>query len=189
MYLPIGRVQLSSSQHSHLRYRHASDSKVASVHRKILCIRSRVSVSLGVTFSSCLAAVILEILLSAILQTPVLTAPSSKSSYIRAISARPGTFKYSHRTIHIQSTLPSRTMSSFSNTDTGNKPADPYKAANKDDPSISEKIEALINFYSERKFGMMTTRDSASGRLVSRCMAYAAKASLCPIPFVCTTWP
>ncbi|KAI0593610.1 putative BLI-3 blue-light-inducible Bli-3 protein [Biscogniauxia sp. FL1348] len=66
-------------------------------------------------------------------------------------------------------------MSTFSNTDTGNKPADPYKAANKeDDVSLDEKIQALNKFAHSCKFGMMTTRD-LKGRLVSRCMAVAAK--------------
>lgn len=71
-------------------------------------------------------------------------------------------------------------MSTFSNADTGSKPADPYKVANKEgDLSVSEKIEALDKFVSSCKFGMMTTRDSSSGRLVSRCMAVAAKVR-CP---------
>lgn len=66
-------------------------------------------------------------------------------------------------------------MSSFSNTDTGSKPADPYKAANKDEPGIEEKFTALDKFITSRKFGMMTTHDTSSGKLVSRCMAVAAK--------------
>jgi hypothetical protein len=70
-------------------------------------------------------------------------------------------------------------MSSFSNTDTGNKPADPYKAKNLDDASIKEKVEDLSEFISNCKFGMMTTRDGTTGRLVSRCMALAAK--VCPL--------
>jgi len=64
---------------------------------------------------------------------------------------------------------------SFSNADTGSKPADPYKAKNIDDASIKEKIEGLSEFISACKFGMMTTRDGSSGALVSRCMALAAK--------------
>ena len=72
----------------------------------------------------------------------------------------------------------SKKMSSnqFSNTSVpGDKPADPYTAKNKDDEqSLSEKIEALSNFVSANKFGMMTTRAS-DGLLVSRCMALAAK--------------
>jgi hypothetical protein len=68
-----------------------------------------------------------------------------------------------------------RAMSSFSNTDTGSKPADPYKAKNLDDASIKEKVEGLSEFISNCKFGMMTTRDETTGRLVSRCMALAAK--------------
>ncbi|KXJ88278.1 putative BLI-3 blue-light-inducible Bli-3 protein [Microdochium bolleyi] len=66
-------------------------------------------------------------------------------------------------------------MSSFSNTDTGSKTADPYKDANKDEQSPEKKITSLVKFISSSKFGMMTTRDLASGRLVSRCMAVAAK--------------
>lgn len=65
---------------------------------------------------------------------------------------------------------------SFSNTSTGDKPADPYKAANADqDVSLQDKITDLSDFVSACKFGMMTTRDAASGKLVSRCMAVAAK--------------
>ena len=64
---------------------------------------------------------------------------------------------------------------SFSNADTGSKSADPYKAKNMDDAPIKEKVEDLSEFISACKFGMMTTRDGASGRLVSRCMALAAK--------------
>ncbi|KAL8738376.1 MAG: hypothetical protein Q9190_008013, partial [Brigantiaea leucoxantha] len=64
---------------------------------------------------------------------------------------------------------------SFSNTDTGDKPADPYKAANKTEPELKEKIEDLVAFVEACKFGMMTTRIESSGLLVSRCMALAAK--------------
>lgn len=64
---------------------------------------------------------------------------------------------------------------SFSNTDTGDKAADPYKAANTDtEASLKNKVEDLSDFITACKFGMMTTRD-ASGKLVSRCMAVAAK--------------
>jgi len=64
---------------------------------------------------------------------------------------------------------------SFSNADTGSKPADPYKEKNIDHASIKDKVEDLSDFVSACKFGMMTTRDAASGALVSRCMALAAK--------------
>lgn len=64
---------------------------------------------------------------------------------------------------------------SFSNTDTGSKTADPYKAKNIDDVSIQEKVEGLSEFVTACKFGMMTTRDASSGDLTSRCMALAAK--------------
>ena len=64
---------------------------------------------------------------------------------------------------------------SFSNANTGSKPADPYKAANMDEVSIKEKVDDLSEFITSCKFGMMTTRDGQSGSLVSRCMALAAK--------------
>lgn len=69
----------------------------------------------------------------------------------------------------------------FSNTSVpSDKPADPYTAKNKDDEqSLSEKIEALSNFVSANKFGMMTTR-APDGLLVSRCMALAAKVIISP---------
>jgi hypothetical protein len=67
---------------------------------------------------------------------------------------------------------------SFSNTDTGSKPADPYKDKNIDHASIKDKVEDLSDFVSACKFGMMTTRDGSSGALVSRCMALAAKVLL-----------
>ncbi|KAL8709423.1 MAG: hypothetical protein Q9220_005806 [cf. Caloplaca sp. 1 TL-2023] len=64
---------------------------------------------------------------------------------------------------------------SFSNTDTGSKPADPYKATNKTEPELKEKVEDLVAFIEKCKFGMMTTRIGSSGLLTSRCMALAAK--------------
>jgi len=65
---------------------------------------------------------------------------------------------------------------SYSNTDTGDKPADPYTAKNLDQPdTLKEKVEDLITFVEKAKFCMMTTRIASSGLLVSRCMALAAK--------------
>lgn len=63
---------------------------------------------------------------------------------------------------------------SFSNTTTGDKPADPYKAANQEELSLKGKVDDLVEFVNKCKFGMMTTRGSESGNLVSRCMAVAA---------------
>jgi len=68
-------------------------------------------------------------------------------------------------------------MSGFSNTNTGDKPADPYKAKNIDEASLTEKVEDLSSFISTSKFGMMTTRIASSGLLTSRCMALAGKES------------
>ncbi|KAK4169967.1 blue light-inducible protein [Cladorrhinum sp. PSN259] len=64
----------------------------------------------------------------------------------------------------------------FSNTNV--KHADPYKEANTDSQvSLEQKIQDLSNFMQSCKFGMMTTRDAKSGKLVSRCMALAAQES------------
>ncbi|GAB7360822.1 hypothetical protein MBLNU230_g0808t2 [Neophaeotheca triangularis] len=63
---------------------------------------------------------------------------------------------------------------SFSNTDTGNKPADPYTQKNAQDPSLQEKVEDLTTFIDKCKFCMMTTM-TGDGKLASRCMALAAK--------------
>ncbi|KAJ6444403.1 protein bli-3 protein [Purpureocillium lavendulum] len=63
---------------------------------------------------------------------------------------------------------------SFSNTSVGDKPADPYKKANQDDASLETKVNDLVQFVTSCKFGMMTTREAATGNLVSRCMALAA---------------
>jgi len=84
----------------------------------------------------------------------------------------------SHKPIQKTTIRPS-TMSSkgFSNTSDTPGPADPYKAKNKEDPELSEKVESLSEFISKCKFGMMTTRIADSGLLVSRCMALAAKES------------
>ncbi|KAK2603419.1 hypothetical protein QQS21_004369 [Conoideocrella luteorostrata] len=62
---------------------------------------------------------------------------------------------------------------SFSNTNTGDKPADPYKLANKENPDMRTKVADLGNFIQSCKYGMMTTKAAGSGRLVSRCMALA----------------
>jgi general stress protein 26 len=64
---------------------------------------------------------------------------------------------------------------SFSNAETGNKPADPYKAKNLDEASLEDKVQDLVSFVDRCKFCMMTTRIADSGLLVSRCMALAAK--------------
>jgi hypothetical protein len=63
---------------------------------------------------------------------------------------------------------------SFSNTDTGSKPADPYKEANKQEVDLETKINDLVSFVQGCKFGMMTTKAANSDKLASRCMALAA---------------
>lgn len=63
---------------------------------------------------------------------------------------------------------------SFSNTSTGDKPADPYKQANVSEPDLKTKVEDLVDFINKAKFGMLTTHEAATDNLVSRCMALAA---------------
>ncbi|CAD0016135.1 unnamed protein product [Aureobasidium pullulans] len=77
---------------------------------------------------------------------------------------------------HYQPFSTSTAKMSFSNTDTGSKPADPYTAKNLEQPdTLKEKVGDLITFVEKSKYCMMTTRIASSGLLVSRCMALAAK--------------
>ncbi|KAI9652838.1 MAG: hypothetical protein M1831_006363 [Alyxoria varia] len=64
---------------------------------------------------------------------------------------------------------------SFSNTDTGDKPADPYTAKNLDNSSLKDKVSDLVAFIEKSKFCLMTTRIGDSGLLVNRAMALAGK--------------
>lgn len=56
----------------------------------------------------------------------------------------------------------------------GDKPADPYKAANAEEVSLDVKVNDLVEFIKNSKFGMMTTKAADSDKLASRCMAVAA---------------
>ena len=60
------------------------------------------------------------------------------------------------------------------NTTTGNHPVDPYKTQSLEDPPLPQKIEELVKFISDVKFGMLTTKQSDGDYLASRCMALAA---------------
>ena len=73
---------------------------------------------------------------------------------------------------------------SFSNADTGDKPADPYKESNASTPDLKTKVEDLTKFIESSKFGLLTTRIAESGRLVSRAMAVAAIVSLLFLQFL-----
>jgi len=66
---------------------------------------------------------------------------------------------------------------SYTATETGTKPADPYLVKNKDEPGLKEKVEDLVAFIEKCKFALMTTRVESCGVLVSRCMALAATES------------
>jgi len=66
---------------------------------------------------------------------------------------------------------------SYSNADTGDKPANPANIKSKDDLPTGDKVKQLVEFVDANKFGMLTTRIESSGQLVSRCMALGAKES------------
>ena len=56
-----------------------------------------------------------------------------------------------------------------------NKPLDPYVAqGHADQLSLKEKVEDLVKFMNDIKYGMLTTKTSDSDLLTSRCMALAA---------------
>lgn len=85
-------------------------------------------------------------------------------------------------------------MSSFSNTDTGNKSADPYKEKNLEEVSLKEKVEDLLNFINKTKFCMLTAQTSDSDLLASRAMALAGEVCLLhpsylPSPFTSSQLP
>ncbi|MCJ1446441.1 MAG: hypothetical protein MMC23_006946 [Stictis urceolatum] len=64
---------------------------------------------------------------------------------------------------------------SYSNADTGDKPANPAAIKSNDDIPIGDKVLQLSEFMDKCKFAMMTTRVGSTGQLVSRCMALSAK--------------
>lgn len=106
-----------------------------------------------------------ELCLKPLLSRSLLTS-STPSTVTRKLSIRSRAFS------------PSSKMS-YSNTDTGGKTADPYKAKNLDEPPLKEKVEGLSTFISNSKFGMLTTRIEGSKLLTSRAMAVAAQVCLC----------
>lgn len=73
-------------------------------------------------------------------------------------------------------------MSSFSNAQTGDKPADPYTQKNLDSTSLKEKVEDLFTFIDKTKFCLLTTQTADSDLLASRAMALAAKVGVLLIP-------
>jgi len=65
-------------------------------------------------------------------------------------------------------------MSSSISTSSGSKPVDPYKAKNSDpEAPVENKIEDLVKFIKDIKYGMLTTKASDSDLLSSRAMALA----------------
>lgn len=63
------------------------------------------------------------------------------------------------------------------NTSTGQHPVDPYMTESREDVPLPQKVEDLVDFISEVKFGMLTTHQSEGDYLASRCMALAGKVS------------
>ncbi|RFU72404.1 bli-3 [Trichoderma arundinaceum] len=62
--------------------------------------------------------------------------------------------------------------------DLGDKPADPYTKANKDEVDSQTMVTDLVDFITKCKFGMLTTVEASShNNLVSRCMGLAATES------------
>jgi hypothetical protein len=59
--------------------------------------------------------------------------------------------------------------------DPSQQSVDLYKAKNFDNAPLKEKVEGLVEFISQCKFGMLTTQEPGSGLLASRCMALASK--------------
>lgn len=114
---------------------------------------------------------------SSLHRLPVLIRRSPRILFsVKASRSRISTIRQSR---HIQSTPCSKmSQKPFSNTEVpSDKPAEPYKATNKTEPELKEKVEDLVNFITSCKFGMMTTRIESSGLLTSRCMALAATVS------------
>ncbi|RJE22083.1 blue light-inducible protein Bli-3 [Aspergillus sclerotialis] len=67
-------------------------------------------------------------------------------------------------------------MSATINTSAGSQPLDPYKSKNFQDVPLQQKIEDLVNFIKEVKYGMLTTKLSTENDLLSsRCMALAGQ--------------
>ena len=67
-------------------------------------------------------------------------------------------------------------MSNSISTSSGNQAVDPYKSHNFEDVPLQQKVEDLVKFASEIKYGMLTTKLSeGSDLLASRCMALAGQ--------------
>ena len=64
---------------------------------------------------------------------------------------------------------------SYSNADTGSRPADHYKEKSLEKLPLKDNVVDLVAFVDKCKFCMMTTRMGSSMLLISCCMALAAK--------------
>lgn len=67
-------------------------------------------------------------------------------------------------------------MTDSISTTNANQNVDPYKSKNYEELPLEQKITDLVNFISEIKYGMLTTKlSSDSDLLASRCMALAGQ--------------
>lgn len=67
-------------------------------------------------------------------------------------------------------------MADSISTTNANQSVDPYKSHNYEELPLDQKVTDLVNFVSEIKFGMLTTKlSSDSDLLASRCMALAGQ--------------
>lgn len=67
-------------------------------------------------------------------------------------------------------------MSATMDTSQGRQPMDPYKTKNLEDPPLPQKVEDLVAFVNQIKYGMLTTKLSTDKDLLqSRCMALAGE--------------
>lgn len=75
---------------------------------------------------------------------------------------------------------------SFSNADTGSKPADPYVAKNIQDPDLKEKVEDLANYVdseymSSRGVGIFAAAQRLFGAVAGLPSWHACCAALCKL--------
>lgn len=69
-------------------------------------------------------------------------------------------------------------MSTDIRTYAGTEPKDPTKSKSYEAPPLKQKIEELVEFVNQMKYGMLTTKMSTdSNLLTSRCMAVAGTVS------------
>lgn len=80
--------------------------------------------------------------------------PARRLTLIQPATATPPRIESSRPTRFLSQSTNTKnraTMSGFSNTDTGNQPADPYKERNLEDASLKDKVHMLTKFVESTK--------------------------------------